>query len=62
MDGLTFAREPDGTTTLRGLPADQAALRGLLSRMRDLGLPIVSMHRVCPDHEAKVVGEEEGAA
>lgn len=49
LDGLTFTFESDGTTTLAGALADQAALHGLLNRIRDLGIPIVSIRRVCPD-------------
>ncbi len=64
VDGLTFTRERDGTTTLTGLLVDQAALHGLLSRIRDLGLPIVSMRRVCPtspDSQTGHASEEEPA-
>ena len=48
LEGLTFTRESDGTTTLRGPLKDQAALHGVLNKIRDLALPIVSVRRV--DH------------
>lgn len=35
--------EPDGTTLLRGVTADQAALHGLLQRIRDLGVSLLSV-------------------
>ena len=46
FDGMTLTVEPDGTTALRGRVADQAALHGLLARLRDLGLPLVSVVQV----------------
>ncbi len=46
FDGLTVSREANGTTVLSGLIVDQAALHGLLQRVRDLGLPLVSVSRV----------------
>lgn len=46
FDGLALACEPDGTTTLIGPVADQAALHGLLERIRDLGLGLLSVNRV----------------
>ena len=46
FDGLTVAYESDGTTVISGQVADQAALHGLLQRVRDLGLPLVSVERV----------------
>jgi hypothetical protein len=54
LEGLTFTHESDGTTTLTGHIADQAALHGVLTRIRDLALPIVSIRRVTlkeTDHE-----------
>jgi hypothetical protein len=46
FDGLRFAYESDGTTTLSGPVADQAALHGLLRRVRDLGMPLLSVVQV----------------
>ena len=45
FDGLTVGHERDGTTLISGPIADQAALHGLLQRVRDLGLPLVSVTR-----------------
>jgi hypothetical protein len=41
FDGLTVTSEPDGVTLLSGPVVDQAALHGLLKKVRDLGLPLV---------------------
>lgn len=46
FDGLNLSRENDGTTTLRGAIPDQAALHGLLQKIRDTGLPLVSVIRI----------------
>lgn len=46
FEGLTFSHESDGTTILSGLVIDQAALHGLLRKVRDLGLPLVSVIQV----------------
>ena len=40
LDGLTLSQTDDGTTVLRGLVTDQAALHGLLHKLRDIGLPL----------------------
>jgi hypothetical protein len=45
FDGLSLSREADGTTVIAGQIADQAALHGVLQRVRDLGLPLVSVVR-----------------
>jgi hypothetical protein len=50
FDGLTLARDSDGTTTLRGEVVDQTALHGLLQRIRDLGMPLVSVTHLDPQH------------
>jgi hypothetical protein len=49
FDGLTVSDETDGTTLISGPIADQAALHGVLQRVRDLGLPLVSVTRMKPD-------------
>ena len=43
FDGLALTHESDGTTVLEGRVADQPALHGLLLRIRDLGLPLLSV-------------------
>lgn len=49
FDGLGLTHESDGTTLIHGLVADQAALHGLLQKVRDMGLPLVSVSHVEPD-------------
>ena len=46
FDGFDFTDESDGTTMLTGVIVDQAALHGLLKRIRDLGLPLISVNRL----------------
>jgi hypothetical protein len=43
FDGLTLAHRDDGTTVISGQVADQAELHGLLARIRDLGVPLLSV-------------------
>ena len=52
FDGLTLTHESDGTTLIRGPVVDQAALHGLLRKVRDLGLPLVSVRYVEPDQSS----------
>ena len=47
--GLTITLEEDGDTLLTGPVVDQAALHGLLKKVRDLGMPLVSVSPVEPD-------------
>jgi hypothetical protein len=49
FDGLNLTNENDGTTLIQGPIADQAALHGLLQKVRDMGLPLVSVTQVDPD-------------
>jgi hypothetical protein len=46
--GMTITHEKDGTTLLSGPVADQAALHGLLKKVRDLGMPLVSVSPIEP--------------
>lgn len=47
--GLSLELADDGTTVLRGPVADQAALHGLLAKLRDLGLPLIAVSTITPD-------------
>ena len=49
FDGMTLSHEGDGSTILSGQVVDQAALHGLLRKVRDTGLPLVSVMGVDPD-------------
>jgi hypothetical protein len=49
FDGLAVSYGSDGTTVISGHIVDQAALHGLLQRVRDLGLPLVSVRQVEDD-------------
>ena len=46
LDVPSLSHESDGTTLMRGIAADQAALHGLLQRLRDLGLPLISVIQI----------------
>jgi hypothetical protein len=53
--GLAISLQEDGDTLLTGAVADQAALHGLLKKVRDLGLPLISVNRL-----ETAVGEHPG--
>jgi hypothetical protein len=49
FDGMSVTNEDVGTTVIRGDVVDQSALHGLLHKVRDIGLPLVSVVRVPAD-------------
>jgi hypothetical protein len=46
FDGLTITQEENGDTLLTGPVIDQAALHGILKKVRDLGMPLLSVNPV----------------
>jgi hypothetical protein len=50
FEGLRVTSDQAGQTTIAGPVADQAALHGLLAKVRDLGLELLSVRRLGPDH------------
>lgn len=61
FDGLTISLEDNGNTRLTGAVADQAALHGLLAKIRDLGLPLVSLMRVSSHKEMETTDREHSS-
>jgi hypothetical protein len=46
FEGLKVTSQLDGVTVIAGPVTDQAALHGLIVKIRDLGLPLISVRRV----------------
>ena len=51
FDGLTLTRGDDGTTVIRGPVVDQAALHGVIQKLRDLGIPLIALTQLRPEGE-----------
>ena len=49
FDGWSLTTDNEGTTLISGPVIDQAALHGLLQKVRDIGLPLISVTQVDPD-------------
>lgn len=60
LEGMSFTHESDGTTILSGPVVDQAALHGLLRKVRDLGLPLVSVIQVDPRQITLIKRKQQG--
>jgi hypothetical protein len=45
FDGLCLTHQSDGTTLIQGPVVDQSALHGLLSKVRDLGIPLIAVNQ-----------------
>jgi len=60
LDGLTITQTEDGTTMLSGYIRDQSELHGVLARIRDLALPLISVNPV--EADAAVRTGSEGTA
>ena len=52
LGGLAIHLQEDGTTLLAGPVVDQAALHGVIIRIRDLGLPLLSVRRVVEAYDS----------
>jgi hypothetical protein len=52
FDGLSITNEDDGITVISGPVVDQAALHGLLNKLRDVGIALVSLTQLPPDATA----------
>jgi hypothetical protein len=53
FEGLQLTSDASGQTLITGPVADQAALHGLLDKVRDLGLPLLSVQRISPGDESE---------
>jgi hypothetical protein len=60
FDGLSLTNQGDGTTVIHGPVVDQAALHGVLQKLRDVGLPLLSVTRVSPDERDTPTIEPRG--
>jgi hypothetical protein len=49
FDGLSLTRADDGTTVIEGPIVDQAALHGVLQKLRDIGVPLMSVTQLRPE-------------
>lgn len=58
FEGMTITLDDNGETRLSGPVIDQAALHGLLRKVRDVGLPLIAVNRVTSGHTHSVKENE----
>ncbi len=58
FEGLTVTLEKDGNTLLSGSVIDQSALHGILKKIRDLGMPLLSVNSTDSNQTLNVVTDE----
>jgi hypothetical protein len=51
FEGFAITHEDDGTSTLRGVVADQSELHGMLAKIRDLGATLISVMPIAAAHD-----------
>jgi len=59
FEGLQLVAASDGTTVIQGPIPDQAALHGLLRKIRDLGLPLISVTQIETDQPKSPTGDHQ---
>jgi hypothetical protein len=60
FEGFTLTNSENGEALLTGLIGDQAALHGVLAKIRDLGLPLLSVNRIAFGEANNVADSEQG--
>lgn len=60
FEGLTITLEENGNILLTGPVTDQAALHGLLKKIRDLGMPLISVSVIAPGPSSDVKSITQG--
>ncbi len=53
LSGMNLAYSPDGVTILTGRLPDQAALHGVIGKILDIGIPLISIQRMDPDKRSE---------
>ncbi len=53
LSGMNLAYTPDGVTILTGRLPDQAALHGVIGKILDIGIPLISIQRMDPDEQSE---------